>query len=82
MRTVTPLLRKIYECDTQNLLSSYQIILELVSGKKRKIKALLNLVMVVMNLSKVKSRERENEKAKLKEKRREIRDAQCLLTCI
>lgn len=61
MRTVTAFLRKINECDTQSLLSNYQIILELVGGekKKRKIKALLNLVMVVMNLSKVRI---ENEK--------------------
>lgn len=36
MRTVTAFLRKINECDTQSLLSNYQIILELVGGEKKK----------------------------------------------
>lgn len=79
MRMVTPLFRNINACTIHNLLSSYQIILELVTEKKRKSR---NFMMVVVNLPKLKSRERANEKAKLKEKRREIRDAQCLLTGI
>lgn len=39
----------------------------LLGKKEKKIRALLNLVMVVRNLSKVTSRGRANEKTKLKE---------------